>query len=64
MPYVILVTSVAGLLTENILSYLVEQELAGEVIGEGLLLPFFLELSVSELEQELEEDDMLGSLIM
>ena len=64
MPYVILVTSVAGLLTENILSYLVKQELAGEVIGEGLLLPFFSELSVSELEQELEEDDMLGFLIM
>lgn len=58
------VSAVAGLSVEDILSYFVEQELAGEVTGDGLVLPFFSELSVSELEQELDENDLLQSLIM
>ena len=58
------VTLVAGLPIEEILGYLVQLELSGEVFGEGLLLPLFSELSATELEEQLEEDQGLATLIM
>ncbi len=49
---------------ERILAYFVELELTGGRFGEDLLLPLFSELTATELEEQLEEDEILAALIM
>ena len=56
-------TSVADLPIEQILAYLAHMELTGSPIGEDMLLPLFSELSVTELEELLEESGGEGNLV-
>ena len=49
---------------EQILSYFVELELSGVPIAGDMLLPLFSELTATELEDRLEEDELLATLIM
>lgn len=58
------VTSVVGLPIEQILAYLIDMELNGSVFGAHMLLPLFSELTATELEEQLEEDEGLASLVM
>ena len=55
---------VAGLPLEQILAYFVELELSGDSIAQDMLLPLFSELTTIELEEQLQEDEMLATLIM
>ena len=56
--------TVVGLPVEHILEYLVDIELRGDVFGEHMLLPLFSEISATELEELLEEDQNLAALVM